>query len=90
MLCQYKNIFGQPDKGVHAYRIGPFALVDVLGTILLALLIMWWKTPPCSTKEERLFLFTQWFLILLVLGEFAHLLFCVDTTGIRYLKEIIK
>ena len=37
-LCQYKNIFGEPKKGIHAYRIFNIAIVDLLLTIFIAYL----------------------------------------------------
>lgn len=33
-----KHTFGEPGTGFHATRIGGFALYDILGTIVLALL----------------------------------------------------
>ena len=69
-LCEYRNIFGEPGTGVHAYRIFDIAIVDVILTIIGAILISWitgwklWKvTLPC-------FLF----------GILMHWLFCVNTT----------
>ena len=35
MLCDYKNILGEPNKGLHKYRIFNIAIVDVLLTIVL-------------------------------------------------------
>ena len=39
MLCKYKNIFGEENKGIHSYRIFNVAVVDEIATIILALLI---------------------------------------------------
>ena len=39
MLCQYKNIFGKVNEGIHSYRIFNIAIVDVLLTILLSFII---------------------------------------------------
>jgi hypothetical protein len=38
-LCKYKDLLGEPGKGVHSYRIFNIAIVDVVLTILVALLI---------------------------------------------------
>ncbi len=69
-LCQYKNIFGEPGKGVHSYRILNIAVVDMIGTILLALLL------------AKLFSTSFWcmFIILLLLSIIIHKVFCVETT----------
>lgn len=69
-LCKYKNIFGQPNQGIHQYRFCHLAIVDVImnvvGSWVLSLIFSFsfWKT--------LLFLF--------LLGIFCHWLFCVETT----------
>ena len=70
MFCQYKNIFGEPGKGVHSYRVKGFAIVDIVGTILAALLISW--------VLDTYFISTL--VILFLLGIILHRLFCVRTT----------
>lgn len=69
-LCQYKDIFGAPNTGVHRYRIANIALVDLGLTILAAFLI------------SRIFKTNFWLtlLILFILGIIAHRVFCVRTT----------
>lgn len=68
-LCQYKDIFGAPRTGVHAYRFLDFAIVDILFTLLGAWLIHkysgynLWKTV----------------IVLILFGIFMHWLFCVET-----------
>jgi len=39
-LTDFKNKFGLPGEGVHSKRIYGFALMDIIGTIILAL-ILW-------------------------------------------------
>ena len=68
-LCQFKNIFGEPRKGVHSIRLLDFAIVDVIGTILIALII--------SFVFNSNFLFTLF--ILFIIGELLHWIFCVQT-----------
>ena len=70
MLCQYKDIFGKPNKGIHSYRIFNIAIVDVLLTILLALFISY------------IFKFNFWItlLIIFLIGIIIHRIFCVRTT----------
>jgi hypothetical protein len=69
-LCKYKNIFGEPGKGVHSYRIFNIAIVDVLATLLAAFIIS--KLFGFSLKWTTISLF--------ILGIIAHHLFCVRTT----------
>ena len=38
-LCKYKDYFGEPGKGVHSYRIFNIAIVDVVMTLIGALII---------------------------------------------------
>ncbi len=66
---ELKNIFGEPRKGVHKYRIADIAIVDVVGTIVVAWLIShfmqynFWKTLT----------------VLFLLGIILHRLFNVRT-----------
>lgn len=69
-LCKYKNIFGEPGKGVHQYRFLNIAIVDVVATILLALLL--------SKLFKHTFLFTLGYLIVIMV--ILHRMFCVRTT----------
>jgi fatty-acid desaturase len=69
MLCKYKNIFGKPNQGVHSIRLFDIALVDLLGTFLIALLITYFF-------KINVFLV---FLILMIIAILIHRLFCVNT-----------
>ena len=67
MSCPFKNILGEPGKGIHSIRVFDIAIVDVLLTVLLAYL----------TKGNRNF-----FVVLLfwfVVGILLHHVFCVKT-----------
>jgi len=71
MLCKYKNIFGEVGKGAHSYRIFNIAVVDVLLTVLLAIII-----HQFVPKYKFI-----WILIsLFILGIILHRIFCVRTT----------
>ena len=70
-LCRYKNILGKPGEGVHSYRIFNIAVVDVLLTVLLALIIYFFF-PKISLVYILVFLF--------LLGIVSHHIFCVRTT----------
>ena len=69
MACPYAFIFGTPEKGAHSTRIFGFALVDTIGTILLAILSTYF------TKTSFLHNLLLWF----VLGEVLHYVFGAQT-----------
>ena len=75
-LCKYKHIFGNPNEGVHSYRLFNFAMVDVLATLLVAYII--------SAVYKYPFLYTSG--ILFLLGIFMHSIFCVDTQVTKLLN----
>lgn len=68
-LCKYKNIFGEPYKGVHSYRFFGLALVDLLGTLGVSMLIAYIFSVDL----------TKTFIILFLIGMLCHCLFCVKT-----------
>ena len=70
MLCEYKNLFGEVARGVHAYRIADIAVVDVIATIVVALLIHYFYPT---------YRFGYILLGLFLLGIVMHRLFCVRT-----------
>jgi hypothetical protein len=75
MICKYKNIFGEPRKGAHSYRLFDIAIVDVVSTVILAAVISKiWKLD-----------FIKVLIIVFLLGIILHRLFCVDTTIDRVL-----
>ena len=69
-LCKYKHIFGKEKEGLHAYRILDIAVVDYIGTVLVAYIlsvyydIEFWKINT----------------LLFVLAIIIHRIFCVNTT----------
>jgi fatty acid desaturase len=74
-LCQYKNMFGEPNTGVHSYRVLNLAITDVSMTIVGALLLAY---------------FFKWNMVYTVAGAFLfgivlHRLFCVRTTVDKFL-----
>ena len=82
MPCPYAHSLGVPGQGVHAARIGGYALNDILGTIGLALITAY-------------FTHTGFFLNLLawlVLAEVLHYAFGTQTAflttlGIKACRE---
>lgn len=69
-LCKYKNMLGEPNKGIHSYRLFGVAIADVIMTILAAALISYFRKQP----------FVSVLLFLFLLGIVLHRIFCVRTT----------
>lgn len=73
MSCPYAYVLGVPGQGVHTARLGPVAMFDTVGTILLAVLTAW------LTKTSVLWNFVAWF----VAGEVLHYWFGTQTAFLR-------
>ena len=73
--CPYRHLLGVEGKGVHAYRLGGVAIVDVLFTFLASWLLYWYTKWPFLWVLLGLFL----------LGIVLHRLFCVRTTIDKFL-----
>jgi hypothetical protein len=69
-LCKYKDALGKPNKGIHSYRFMGVAIVDVIMTLIGAILISYFT--KYSFLMVAIFLF--------ILGIVLHRLFCVRTT----------
>ena len=78
-LCKYKDIFGAPNTGLHAYRLTlngietnskGLAFVDLLFTLIGAIILSFYF------KKIHWF---KLFIMLVILGVVLHLLFCVKT-----------
>ncbi len=80
-LCRYKDIFGRPREGAHAYRIFDIAVVDVAATIIVAFVI------------ARIFGVAFWksLITLFIVGILSHRAFCVRTTVDKFFfpKQLI-
>lgn len=68
-LCKYKNLFGIPGKGIHAFKIFGISVWDTLITIVCAIIIAWVAGWPYLKTIAVVFL----------LGIVVHRLFCVRT-----------
>jgi len=66
----FKEIFGKPNEGVHSYRFLNLAIVDVIGTIIIAFII------AKIFNLNALLTIT----IAFIIGIILHRLFCVNTT----------
>jgi hypothetical protein len=74
MACKYANVFGAPTTGAHKYRVGGFAIVDILGTVGIAYLINKAIKPKNNSTSFLIVL-----VILIIAGILMHKLFCVNT-----------
>jgi hypothetical protein len=73
-LCQYKNIFGEPNKGVHTHYFG-FALFDLFVTIIVAFILMLYFKKYTNISHSLTFGIIL--LILLLIAEYLHKIFCI-------------
>lgn len=67
--CPYKYIFGVPGTGIHQYRFLDTAIVDYIGTIIIAMLVTKFTGIPLVVTTICAFL----------LGILLHYLFCSKT-----------
>jgi len=78
LSCKNADALGVPNKGIHSYRLGGVAAVDLLLTIGVAIGLSYIpKSPPCVI----------WIIFLLLLGILFHLGFCVETSVHKWLKD---
>jgi hypothetical protein len=77
MLCEYKDIFGKPQEGLHAYRDYFFntAVVDWIALFIVALILS--ITLNTNIYTTSFFLF--------ILSILIHRIFCVKTTVDNFL-----
>lgn len=69
-LCKYKNVLGEPGKGVHSYRVFGVAIADVIMTLIAAYILSYFLK----------YSFIKISIILFILGILLHRIFCVRTT----------
>jgi len=74
-LCEFKDMFGTPKKGIHSVRIYDIAIIDVILTVVCAYIISY-----LSGYSFGIIL-----IILFLLSVIMHRLFCVRTTVDRLL-----
>ena len=78
-LCKYKNIFGEPNTGIHSIRLFNVAIFDVLATLLFAVIFHQVIFVNLLNIGNTVKL---WMVILVfyLLGILLHRLICVRTT----------
>ena len=79
-ICQHKDMFGKPGQGAHSYRILNIAVVDVVATILVAVLFSYVFQTPLLYTTIGMF----------ILGILMHRVFCVRTTVDKVLFPDIR
>ena len=78
MFCNYRNLFGEVNTGLHSYRLFNIAVVDVLVTLFVAWIIHYFILVG---KYSFWLVLT----VLFLCGILAHRLFCVRTTVDKWL-----
>ena len=73
-FSQYKNIFGEPGKGLHQYKFKGTSLVDYGLTILGAFIVTYYTDIPLVITT----------IVLLILGILFHSLFRIRTQALRF------
>ena len=79
-LCKYANALGEPDKGVHSIRLFNIAVVDVLLTVILALVFALFFKYAIKLEATFTIIFIINLVSLFMLGIILHKIFCVRTT----------
>ena len=74
-LSKYKNIFGEPGKGLHQYRFKGTAVIDYLLTIVGAFILTYFTDIPLVITTIGL----------LILGILFHSLFGIRSQALKYL-----
>lgn len=75
-LCKYSDRLGKPMEGIHSYRIFNIAIVDLALTVVFSYIIYYLFNKLFHWKIS----FWIYLVIILVIGIFAHRIFCVKTT----------
>ena len=73
-LCKYSTMLGIPGKGLHRFRIFNIAIVDVLLSILLAM-VVYYLLKYLKYKVK----FCYILIFVFLLGIILHRVFCVKT-----------
>jgi hypothetical protein len=76
MLCPYKDALGKVGEGVHSYRVFDIAIMDVILTVIGAMIIHFFMPQ---------YRFTVILASLFAAGIVLHRMFCVRTTVDKWL-----
>lgn len=72
-LCQYRDILGVPRKGFHSLRIFDLAALDLIGTLGIAIILLY------LYNELSIINIIMVFFLLWAIGTIFHVIFCVHT-----------
>lgn len=78
-LCKYKNVFGEPNTGIHSIRLFNVAIIDVIATLLAAIVfhqVIFVNLLNIGNTVKLWMVIVVFYL----LGILLHRLFCVRTT----------
>jgi hypothetical protein len=77
-LCKYRHVFGVEGEGFHSVRLFDIAVLDVIGSIIIAMIIS--SVMKWSLIYSIIFIF--------LLSILLHIIFCVNTTVVKFIKKI--
>jgi len=77
---------GQPGEGIHRYRLGSFALVDALATVLVFGGLYYWFAPRCWGAGHAV----VYALLIVLLAIAVHMLFGVHTPMVMAAKRVLS
>ena len=81
-LCQYSDILGKPNEGLHSYRIFNLPVVDVIMTIIFAYVIYIVVNKSFNLNYS----YWVYLIIFYLIGFVLHKIFCVQTYVIKTLN----
>lgn len=73
-LCVYKNILGEPGKGIHTHYFG-FAIFDLVMTVIIAFILMLYLKKYVNISHSLTFGIIL--MIMLLFAEYIHKFFCI-------------
>ncbi len=76
-LCKFRHIFGKENEGIHSIRFMNVAIVDFIGTIIIAYFL--------SLSFHLNFLHTLF--VVFIVSILIHKLFCVRTTFTKFILD---
>ena len=83
MICPFsckklKELSGKPGEGIHKMRLNDAALVDYIGTLILAIIISRFTQIPLVLTTILLF----------ILGELIHMMCGIKTSTVKYFNKL--
>jgi hypothetical protein len=73
-FSKYKNIFGEQDTGIHAYKFKGTAIFDYIFSIIGAFVLTYFTNIPLVLST----------IFILVFGILLHFLFSVNTKSLQF------